>query len=119
IFNADIGNKRNAWNIKRTEGTNIVGGPYLGGNFWASPDGTGFSETALDANGNGIADLKYNGTNYTDYLPLVPVFDPQKQILPAVNVSTSVTNVTVSKTVTDIPTDPVPTKSGSSDDNAT
>ncbi|MGA9188316.1 MAG: NosD domain-containing protein, partial [Methanosarcina sp.] len=41
IFNADIGNKRNAWNIKRTEGTNIVGGPYLGGNFWASPDGTG------------------------------------------------------------------------------
>ncbi len=119
IFNADIGNKRNAWNIKRTEGTNIVGGPYLGGNFWASPDGTGFSETALDADENGIADLKYNGTNYTDYLPLVPVSDPQKQILPAVNVSTSVTNVTVSKTVTDIPTDPVPTKSGSSDDNAT
>ncbi|MDR7665830.1 NosD domain-containing protein [Methanosarcina sp. Z-7115] len=119
IFNADIGNKRNTWNIKRTEGTNIVGGPYLGGNFWASPDRTGFSEIAPDADENGISDLNYNGTNFTDYLPLVPVSDLQEQILPAVNFSTSFTNVTASKTVIDIPADPVPAKSGSSDDNAT
>ena len=92
-FNTDIGNKKNAWNIKRTAGTNIVGGPYMGGNFWASPDGAGYSETALDADENGIADKKYNGTNFTDYLPLVPVPDPQKQILPGANFSTSVTNV--------------------------
>ncbi|RMF90051.1 MAG: hypothetical protein D6733_04875, partial [Methanobacteriota archaeon] len=35
----------NSWNTTLTLGTNIVGGPYIGGNYWAKPDGTGFSET--------------------------------------------------------------------------
>jgi len=28
--------------------TNIIGGPNLGGNFWANPSGTGFSQTCID-----------------------------------------------------------------------
>ncbi|WP_341536931.1 right-handed parallel beta-helix repeat-containing protein [Methanosarcina barkeri] len=79
IYNNYLNNSKNAedygtntWNISKTEGENIVGGPYLGGNFWASPEGNGFSETALDEDGALIADLPYNvtETNY-DYLPLV------------------------------------------------
>ncbi len=61
------------WNISKTEGLNIVGGPYLGGNFWAKPDGTGFSQTHLDTDKDGICDLQYNITEdgfNIDFLPL-------------------------------------------------
>ena len=64
----------NAYNTTKTAGTNIVGGRYIGGNFWAKPDGTGFSETAVDNNGDGISDSAYksiSGSIYSDYLPLV------------------------------------------------
>lgn len=77
-LNVHIGNKRNTWNTVKKAGTNIVGGPYMGGNFWANPTGTGFSQTAPDKDKNGIADVKYNGTNVTDYLPLVPAPDSQQ-----------------------------------------
>ena len=40
----------NAYSIKKTAGTNIVGGPYKGGNYWAKPDGTGFSQTQYFTN---------------------------------------------------------------------
>ena len=44
----------NTWNTPKTAGTNIVGGAYLGGNWWS-----GFSETAADADGDGLADRPY------------------------------------------------------------
>ena len=61
----------NSWNITKTPGTNIMGGPYLGGNYWAKPDGTGFSETCNDKNEDGFCDTSYTlaGGN-VDYLPL-------------------------------------------------
>lgn len=31
----------NHWNISKTLDTNIIGGSYTGGNFWANPSGTG------------------------------------------------------------------------------
>jgi|GEM_PF-1639506 len=68
------------WNISKTEDENIVGGPYLGGNYWALPDGTGFSQTHEDADKDGICDLPYNITEdglNTDFLPLANV--PEKQ----------------------------------------
>lgn len=78
IFNNYFNNTNNAWasdtntwNITKTPGTNIVGGPYIGGNYWGSPSGTGFSQTHSDADGDGICDEIY--TLYTgniDYLPL-------------------------------------------------
>ncbi|MEM2355662.1 MAG: DUF2341 domain-containing protein [Candidatus Bathyarchaeia archaeon] len=61
----------NNWNTTKTPGINIVGGFYLGGNFWAKPDGTGFSETCADNDWDGICDEDYNlTTDNVDYLPL-------------------------------------------------
>jgi parallel beta-helix repeat protein len=45
-----------AWNIELTPGTNIVGGSWIGGNYWAQPDGNGYSQVAVDANADGICD---------------------------------------------------------------
>lgn len=61
----------NSWNTTKTSGTNIVKGPYLGGNFWADLNGTGFSQTAEDSDSDGICDLPYNvnGIDF-DYIPL-------------------------------------------------
>ncbi len=60
-------------NVTRTNGPNIVGGPELGGNFWAFPNGTGFSETHPDTDGDGFCDEPYvvnPDEGVTDYLPL-------------------------------------------------
>ena len=78
--NAEIKNGLgNAYNTTKTEGTNIVGGSFLAGNFWAEPDGSGFSETAIDADGDRIADSTYRLAKsiYSDQLPLVSASRPQ------------------------------------------
>ena len=61
-----------------TNGTFFVGTIYAnfwnttsGGNYWANPSGTGFSQTCADANSDGICDSAYTlATNNVDYLPL-------------------------------------------------
>ncbi|MDK2825296.1 MAG: hypothetical protein PWQ44_472 [Methanolobus sp.] len=61
----------NDWNITRTTGTNIINGSYLGGNFWAKPAGTGWSQTEYSI-GNAFCaayEITDDGNN-TDYLPL-------------------------------------------------
>ncbi|WP_410509153.1 PGF-pre-PGF domain-containing protein [Methanosarcina hadiensis] len=80
------------WNSSLIEGTNIIGGPYIGGNYWAKPDGTGFSQIAVDANGDGIADSAYaiSEKNY-DYLPLTAVYNP---VLPVFDFTANVTSGT-------------------------
>ena len=103
-LNADINNTDTTWNLEKTAGRNIVGGPYIGGNFWASPTGKGFSETAQDKDGDGIADTPYtwlnaNRTNITDYLPLVPVSNPRLPVLPVANFNTNVISGTAPLTV--------------------
>lgn len=66
-----IGTNNNFWNITSNSGTNIIGGSYLGGNFWGNPSGTGFSQTCIDSEGDGICDSSYVlDANNTDYLPL-------------------------------------------------
>ena len=45
------GTPANAWNVPRRAGTNIVGGPAIGGNCWLAPDGTGLSETNPQSDG--------------------------------------------------------------------
>ncbi|RNI13670.1 VPXXXP-CTERM sorting domain-containing protein [Methanohalophilus portucalensis FDF-1] len=79
-FNNDI---RNAYisgapgtqlNTTNNTGPNIIGGPYIGGNFWATPDGTGFSQVNTDSDGDGFCDSpnsSYELSNGNiDYLPL-------------------------------------------------
>jgi parallel beta-helix repeat protein len=71
INNSRILSLPNTWNTTRKPGMNIIGGSYLGGNFWAKPDGTGFSQTCADNNSDEICDSPYvlSGNNI-DYLPL-------------------------------------------------
>lgn len=61
----------NSWNTTKISGTNILVGSYLGGNFWANLNGTGFSQISNDTDADGICDLPYNinGSDF-DYLPL-------------------------------------------------
>ena len=68
-----IDNGSNTWNISLTSGTNILGGSYLGGNFW-------HNYTGWDTDLNGIGDTLNEsirssaGTiNGTDQLPLTAV----------------------------------------------
>ncbi len=58
-------------NTTLTQEKNILDGPYLGGNFWATPEGDGFSQTQADENGDGICDVAYAvNEGGIDYLPL-------------------------------------------------
>jgi parallel beta-helix repeat protein len=71
----------NTWNVASTPGTNIIGGPNLGGNYWADPSGTGFSETCT-ADADGFCDTAFeldplNPGSNVDNLPLTSaVVDP-------------------------------------------
>ncbi|MEA1984923.1 MAG: NosD domain-containing protein [Euryarchaeota archaeon] len=62
----------NVWNTTKTVGTNIAGGSYLGGNYWLTPSGTGFSQTNnTDLDGDEICDESYtHSSDNVDYLPL-------------------------------------------------
>ena len=53
-------NSANTYNVTKTPGTNIMGGPYLGGNYWVKYSG-------VDENRDGIGDTPYS----RDQLPLV------------------------------------------------
>lgn len=57
-------------NTSKTVGTSIIGTPLIGGNYWAKPDGTGYSETCPDIIKDNLCDLPYKYQNYSDYYPL-------------------------------------------------
>ena len=75
INNSNI-DASNTWNTTKIEGTNIITGSNLGGNYWAYPNGTGFSQTCTDANNDDICDSSYTlDASNVDYLPLAKIPD--------------------------------------------
>ncbi|MEI6293105.1 MAG: NosD domain-containing protein, partial [Methanomicrobiales archaeon] len=81
-------NLGNNWNIPKTDPyTNIYGGPYLGGNYWAQPDGFGFSQVTPDR-GDGFANHYYqfdrNDPDNIDWLPLTN-YTPKPPVPPNPN----------------------------------
>ncbi|MFH0962285.1 MAG: NosD domain-containing protein [archaeon] len=72
--NVRLSNSTDFWNIQKTAGTNIIGGPYLGGNYWSNYNGT-------DSDGDGLGDSSHSekllgtdkGLELSDNLPLARV----------------------------------------------
>lgn len=66
-------NADNSWQSTLTVKSNLIKGPYIGGNFWANLEGKGYSETCVDENSNGICDESYEVTGGgLDKSPLFP-----------------------------------------------
>ena len=52
-----------SWNVEKTNGTNIIGGEHIGGNYWRAYNGT-------DVDDNGFGDSPWAVGGGLDYLPL-------------------------------------------------
>jgi len=72
----------NYWNVTLRSGPNIVGGPYIGGNYWAD-----YSPSCNDTDKNGICDepkILATDPNNIDYLPLATYNPPTTTTIPPV-----------------------------------
>jgi len=105
----DSGTYANNFNTPKTALANIVGGSYLGGNYWAYPNGTGYSQSCDDADYDGICDSIHTlASGNIDYLPLTeppsleitivsPANATYNTLSPTLNVTTTTSaNVTYS-----------------------
>lgn len=84
----------------QTTGPNVIGGPFIGGNYYGQPDGQGYSDLCADSNHDGFCDVPYTiylvGKNYnttiwpnrTDMLTLAraPTPDTSCLVCPTSNV---------------------------------
>lgn len=69
--NVKVNSSDVTWNVPKTPGRNIVGGAFLGGNYWASPNGNGFSQVCPDNNSDGFCDHPFViDKDNVDHLPL-------------------------------------------------
>ena len=79
IYTAYVQN--NYWDFgEKVSGPNIIGGSYLGGNYWINSGGTGWSQTCTN-DGEGICTEKYEVVpGYFDNYPLASDITP---VIPA------------------------------------
>ncbi len=68
--NVNSGYQSGTLSVSKRAGPNIVGGPYIGGNFWGQPNGKGFSQITPDVNHDGFCDKPYTALGAVDKLPL-------------------------------------------------
>jgi len=112
IYNNNFNNAKNletpdganTWNIAKTLGTNIIGGPYLAGNYYAQPNGQGFSQVCpAGADGICTAALSISSGNI-DLLPLHAYTPPTTTITTTTTVTTTTSTPTSTSTPTPNPT---------------
>lgn len=70
IINDSTAEQLNYYNTSYQAGTNIVGGGFLGGNYYTNNTDTQFSGTCTDSNTDGICDTTFTFITGTDFLPL-------------------------------------------------
>ncbi|MCK4429444.1 MAG: right-handed parallel beta-helix repeat-containing protein, partial [Candidatus Aenigmarchaeota archaeon] len=68
----------NDWNIKKRIGSRIYSqGTHIGGNYWTSSGGAGYSDNCADSDTDGFCDNQHSlGQNNIDYFPLSNKFTP-------------------------------------------
>ncbi len=89
-------NGNNRWNITKTPGINIIGGSYLGGNYWSD-------YTGVDLDGDGIGDKPYDipGGNNEDRYPLIKPRNLKIEIEGGFGITIIITNIG-NETISDI-----------------
>jgi len=79
--NNAVDDENNIWNITKTPGTNIIGGHYLGGNYWSDytgvdTDDDGLGDTLVPYNSSG--DIVYGGDSHPLVHEAVPSLSIEK-----------------------------------------
>jgi len=80
-------NKKTAWNSLKKNGTNIIGGQYIGGNYWGTPDSKGFSQNCSNQGDGFCTEPLIINANNTDFLPLTNPFPKIKKFPGCENLS--------------------------------
>lgn len=69
-----------SWNTTISSGTNIAGRNQIGGNYWAYPNGTGYSETCDNLDNDSFCDAPFTlATNNIDFLPLTNNYSEENE----------------------------------------
>ena len=82
------------WSQDPVDGPNVMGNRYIGGNYWGTPDKTGFSDVTPDSTSDGFVDdiFVLPGQIGTDHHPLGPSLSPSHGAMaafPSVTIDTN------------------------------